>query len=132
MAIVLQLFYIFAVENHYYGSNITKLNHMRTADTLAPTKTEYNYRAWHIVPDTVTPNRFKLETASGNIVCTLAFPENNNAAHSPFLNLIASAPELQHIAEMYHDAMVGNPSERSMIFTIVCKVLNRVKQRAKP
>ena len=41
--------------------------------------------------------------------------------------LIAAAPQLLQIAEMFHDHMVGNEMERTMIFNIVSKVLNGVR-----
>lgn len=89
--------------------------------------TPYNYREWHIVPDAAAPNCFTLETATGNIVCSLAFPGKNNSTTPTLLNLIASAPELQDIAEMYRDSMTGNKAEKTIIFNIVSEVLNRVQ-----
>ena len=87
-------------------------------------KTEFKHREWHIVPDAVNPNRFNLETAMGSIICTLAFPESCNTS---FLNLIASAPELEDIAEMYQESMTGSRAEKSMIFDIVRNVLSRLQ-----
>ena len=88
---------------------------------------EYTHREWHIVPDVVKSNCFNLETATGNIVCSLAFPEHDNNANTTLLNLIASASELQDIAEMYHDTMLGNKAEKTMIFSTVSEVLDHVK-----
>ncbi len=94
-----------------------------TADALPVKTTEFTYREWNIVPDSNNPNHFKLETATGSVICTLAFPVSCNTS---FLNLIASAPELQDIAEMYRDTMMGNEAEKTMIYTIVRDVLNRL------
>lgn len=94
--------------------------------TKTATKTELNHRDWHITPSETTPNSFDLKTKKGNTLCTLAFPKDCNIS---LLNLIASAPELQDIAEMYHDYMLGK-AEKSMVFNIVKEVLNRTKYQS--
>ncbi len=95
---------------------------------ILPAKTpEVAHREWHIIPDASHPNHFTLETATGNVLCTLAFPKNENTTNTEFLNLIASAPELQDIAEMYRDTMIGNRAEKTMIYTIVSRVLSRLQ-----
>lgn len=47
--------------------------------------------------------------------------------YTPDEKLIAAAPQLLQIAEMFHDHMVGNEMERTMVFNIVSKVLQGVK-----
>lgn len=97
---------------------------MNTAEVLPAQTTEYSHREWHIIPDVTNPNRLNLKTATGTIICTLAFPERCNTT---FLNLIASAPELQDIAEMYRDSMTGSTAEKTMVFTIVREILGRLQ-----
>ena len=100
---------------------------MNTKAITTAKTTGYTQCEWHIVPDVVKPNCFNLETTTGNIVCSLAFPEHDNNANITLLNLVVSAPELQDIAEMYHDTMLGNKAEKTMVFSIVSEVLDRVK-----
>ncbi len=100
---------------------------MNTAEVLPAQTTEFTQREWHIIPDVTDPNRFNLKTATGTIICTLAFPEDDTTTNTTFLNLIASAPELQDIAEMYRDSMTGSTAEKTMVFTIVRDVLGRLQ-----
>ncbi len=97
---------------------------MRTADLLPQTKMAFNHRDWRITPAKDNPNCFDLKTTTGNLLCTLAFPKDCNTS---LLNLIALAPELQDIAEMYHDHMLGGQMQKSMVFDIVQEILNRLK-----
>ncbi len=99
---------------------------MNTADALPNKTNEFTHKEWHIIPNASHPNHFTLKTATGNVVCTLAFPENANTTNTDFLNLIASAPELRDIAETYRDSMMGSNAEKTMIYTIVCNVLGRL------
>ncbi|MEM9687607.1 MAG: hypothetical protein AAF934_11900 [Bacteroidota bacterium] len=86
-------------------------------------KKQYSHKAWDSVP-AKKPNCFDLKTtATGAVVCTISFPET---CDSKLLNLIAAAPELYQIAEMYHDFMLGNEAEKTMVFSIVKTVLSRV------
>lgn len=91
------------------------------AETLS--ETAFNHRDWHIIPSN-NPNCFELKTKTGNTLCTLAF---NKGCNTSLLNLIASAPELQDIAEMYHDHMLGGQMQHSMVFDIVREILSRLK-----
>lgn len=97
----------------------------KTAEILTktPASSKYRQREWHIVAAKDNPNCFYLETAAGKVLCTLGVPEGGNTG---FLNLIASAPELQDIAEMYYDAMLGK-AEGTMVFEIVTEVLRRTQ-----
>ena len=81
----------------------------------------FNHRDWRVIPDPIDPNCFTLEDIkTGEILGTVLLAENSNPG---LLNLIASAPELQDIAEMYHDHMIGKEAEKTMVYTIVKQVL---------
>lgn len=98
---------------------------METASTLTESKTtKLKHRDWHIIPDTHHANRFNLaETKTGKVLGTLVLPKSGDTT---FLNLIACAPELEDIAEMYHDHMLGGPMEKSMVFATVKEILARL------
>ena len=100
-----------------------KLNHMRAAE-FTPENTPFNHRDWHSTPSESHPGLFDLKTNTGDLLCLLTFPKGCNTS---LLKRIASAPELQDIAEMYHDHMLGGPMQRSMVFTTVCEILNRLE-----
>lgn len=96
---------------------------MITADISA--ETTFKHRDWNLIPDAAHSNYFDLkETKTGRVLGRFILPESSDPT---LLNLIASAPELQDIAEMYHDAMVGNGAEKTMVFAIVTEVLHRVQ-----
>ncbi len=97
---------------------------MSTADVLTRDTKRDTHSEWNIVPSAAQPNSFDLKTKTGHTLCILTFPK---AYDKPLLNLIASAPELQDIAEMYRDSMIGNKAEKTMVFAIVTKVLQRVQ-----
>ena len=101
---------------------------MNTANVLTTQTTELTRRGWRIVPDTVIPNHYMPETATGSVVCTPDFPGNCNA---PVLNLIASAPVpiaagMQGIAGMYRDTITSHKAGKTIIFTIVNTILSRI------
>lgn len=100
---------------------------MNTADVLPNKTTEFTHKEWHIIPNANHPNHFTLKTTTGTIICALAFPGNNNTTNATFLNLIASAPELQDIVEMYRDSMTGKEAEKTMVFAIVREILSRLQ-----
>jgi hypothetical protein len=78
------------------------------------------YSSWKAVPCKEQPNSFILETKDGKEVCTLVF---NDPAQSGYARLIAAAPELEDIAEMFHDHMLGSRMKQGMIFDIVKQTL---------
>ena len=98
---------------------------METANTLTEAQTaKLKHRDWHIIPDTRYTNHFSLEeTKTGKVLGTLVLPKSSDTA---LLNLIGCAPELEDIAEMYHDHMLGGPMEKSMVFTTVQEILTRL------
>ena len=86
-----------------------------------PLKTEG--REWCILPDSLHPERFRLWNSKGELLCTFF-------VHQPkpgLLNCIAAAPELQDIAEMFRDHMLGSAMHHTMLFTLVQNLLNRLK-----
>ena len=99
---------------------------MRTANDLAETtETLFKHREWRVIPDTVKPNLFKLEEIkTGKMLGTFTLPKDGDPT---LLNLIAAAPELQDIAEMFRDSMIGNKSQ-TMIFSLVEQVLERAEK----
>ena len=81
---------------------------------------------WRIVPDEGRPDYFNLEEAkTGKVLGTFILPEDSDPK---LINLIASAPELQDIAEMSRDHMIGNSMEKTMVFSLVMQVLERAEQ----
>lgn len=97
---------------------------MGTATISAETTMTFKHRDWDFIPDVITPNRFNVkENKTGKILGTIILPEN---CDTTFLNLIGCAPELQDIAEMYRDKMKGSKEEKTMVFSIVMEVLQRI------
>ncbi len=99
---------------------------MRTANISIDitSKTKFKHREWHIIPVGGNPNDFSIKTTTSIVVCELSFPKSCNMS---FLNLIASAPELHDIVEMYHDHMLGGKMQKTMVFNMVSEVLQRLK-----
>ncbi len=96
---------------------------MVSDSTETTMETTFKHRDWSFVPDVITPNQFNLEEIkTGKVLGRFILPEGSN---STLLNLIASAPELQDIAEMFRDRMKGN-EEKTMVFSIVMEVLQRI------
>lgn len=90
------------------------------------TETTFKHREWQIVPDAIHGHCFNLEEVkTGKLLAALILPEGSN---SRLLSLIASAPELQDIAEMYQQSMTGSRAENSMLFSMVTQVLQRTTQ----
>ena len=100
---------------------------MRTANDLAETtETLFKHREWRVIPDTVNPNWFKLEEIkTGKVLGCFVLPEDGDPT---LLNRIAAAPELEDIAEMFRDTMIGNKAEKTMVFSLVMEVLQRAAQ----
>lgn len=96
-------------------------------NSIAPkptTRVTFKHREWNVIPDTTRPNCFTLkETKTGKLLGTFVLPKEGNLT---VLNLISAAPELEDIAEMYHDHMEGGKMEESMAFEIVSEVLSRL------
>lgn len=89
-------------------------------------ETTFKHRDWSFVPDVITPNQFNLEEIkTGKVLGRFILPEGSN---STLLNLIASAPELQDIAEMFRDHMIGTNAQKTMVFSMVMQILERAEQ----
>lgn len=100
---------------------------METANILAGTtmETGYKYGNWRIIPDATAPDCFSLkEATTGKVLGSFVLFDRNN---TPLLNLIACAPELEDIAEMFHDHMLGGPMQKTILFSLVQDLLNRLK-----
>ncbi|MEM9687238.1 MAG: hypothetical protein AAF934_10005 [Bacteroidota bacterium] len=95
--------------------------------TIAPkptTQVTFKHREWDVIPDTAHPHCFTLkEIRTGKLLGTFILPKGGNPT---LLNLISAAPELEDIAEMYHDHMEGGEMQESMVFEIVSEVLGRL------
>ena len=83
---------------------------------------------WHIVPVKRNSKAFSIKNKEGSVVCKLIFPEEPD---STCLNLIACAPELEDIAEMFHDHMYGGQMQESIVFTIVRKMSDHLKPKTR-
>ena len=80
---------------------------------------------WQLLPLSGQARRFLLNHRDTGTVCTLTFPIRYNPK---LLRLIAAAPELEDIAEMYRDEMLGSDRQHTMIFEIVSRVLHRLEE----
>ena len=104
---------------------------MEKTNISETTTTTLKHQEWNVALDIIHPKNFILkEDKTGKILATIILPEDSNPEDSDptLLNLIASAPELQDIAEMFQDHMQGGPMEKTMIFSTVIQVLERTKQ----
>ena len=86
----------------------------------------FKHRDWRIIPDTIYPNCFNLEeTATAKVLGRFVLPKDSDPG---LLSLIAAAPELQDIAEMFRNSMIGNKAQKTMVFSVVTEILQRAEQ----
>ena len=89
-------------------------------------ETAFKHREWRVIPDETHPNCFKLqEIKTGKVLGSFVLAEGSDPE---LLNLIACAPELQDIAEMYRDHMIGKNAQNTMVFSMVIQTLERAAQ----
>lgn len=99
---------------------------MKVVNICKETIPECNDQEWQMVPVPGYPDCFVLEeTRTGKVLGRFMLAEGSNPA---FLNLIASAPELQIIAEMYRIAMKDRRAKNDMLFSMITEIFQRIKQ----
>ena len=87
-------------------------------------KKRFAQEAWNIVPSETDSKSFSLKNTGGELVCTLVFPR---VQYKTNLDLIALAPELLAIVEMYHDHMINSEAQNTMAFYMVHEILCRLQ-----
>ena len=87
----------------------------------------FNHKTWHWEA-TRDPNQFLVKCSKSNrVLFTITFPDDDVAAHTKNLKLVASAPDLRDMVDAFHDSMLGTRAEGSMIFSIVATLMLRLQ-----
>ncbi|MEM9687789.1 MAG: hypothetical protein AAF934_12860, partial [Bacteroidota bacterium] len=90
----------------------------------AKTATALKHREWQLIPNGSRPDWFDMkDTKTAKILGTFALSEGSDTT---LLNLIASAPKLEHIAKTYYKYLSGSTPKGSIVFAVVKEVLRRL------